>query len=473
MNSVSGNVSFTDPLISVYGKTTNNIIAQIELQHLIIKGFSYWDYFFNNRISLENILFNQPKIIYYHNYLVKPKSYQNTYKNPIKKAVQIEIVEMEGGYIEVYNAATDSLISQSKNVSFKMNSVVMDQSTVKHKIPITYKGFSASSNNLFYRLNTYENLFLEHIDFNTSFSKIRGVKIKTKYSKEDLSKQISVERDYFDLTIDSIAVKNQDLGFKQDSLFYFKSDRVDFYQPTFKIYRDKLVADDLSFKPLYSKMLRDLNFTLTLDNVFINNSSITYTEKVKTATLGGSLLFSKLTAEIKNLSNAYNANKTITSANIDAIFMDTTPLHAEWKFEVKNPNDEFIFKAELGKLKAKNMNQFMEPNLNVRLEGEITKTYFTINGNDHTSQIDLKLKYDDFEVAVLKENGKEKNKLLSSLVNLFVSKNSTDKAGEFRHGSKSDVERTTNKSVFNYLWINIKVGLMNAMTGNGIKNKKD
>ena len=47
------------------------------------------------------------------------------------------------------------------------------------------------------------------------------------------------------------------------------------------------------------------------------------------------------------------------------------------------------------------MNQFMEPNLNVQLKGEITKAYFTINGNNLTSSIDLKLKYDDFDVIIL------------------------------------------------------------------------
>src|SRR5690606_22311625 len=108
---------------------------------------------------------------------------------------------------------------------------------------------------------------------------------------------------------------------------------------------------------------------------------------------------------------------------------------------------------------------FMEPNLNVQLNGEVNKTYFTINGNDHTSLIDLKLQYDHFNIAILKQNGKEKNKFLSAVVNLFVSKDSNNKSNEFRHGNAKDVERDKTKSVFNYLWINIKAGLLNAMTG--------
>jgi hypothetical protein len=214
-------------------------------------------------------------------------------------------------------------------------------------------------------------------------------------------------------------------------------------------------------------VLRDLNFGIAFNSVFINNAIITYTEKVKEDTNGGKLLFSKLNAQIKNLDNTYESGEKVTSAKIMAVFMDNTPIDVLWEFDVNNLHDEFIFRADIGKLYAKSMNQFMKPNLNVQLNGEIDKTYFTINGNDLNSHIDLKLKYDNFDVLVLKENGKEKSKLLSSIVNLFVSKNSNGNSENFRHGSKSEVKRIRHKSVFNYLWLNIKSGLLNAMTGDG------
>jgi len=214
-------------------------------------------------------------------------------------------------------------------------------------------------------------------------------------------------------------------------------------------------------------MLRALSFSMALESVFLNNASITYTEKVKIDTKGGSLLFSKLNCEIKNLDNTYESGEKVTSAKIKAVFMDNTPVDVQWEFDVNNPHDEFIFKAEIGKLNAMSMNRFIEPNLNVRLKGEIDKTYFTINGNDLNSRIDLKLKYDNFDVLVLKEKGREVNKFLSNIVNIFVSKDSANASKDFKHGSKSQVERTRNKSVFNYLWLNIKVGLLNAMKADG------
>mgnify|MGYP003665971558 CR=1 FL=1 len=473
VNVLSGHVGLTEPVVSVYGKTTNRINAKVALKSLDLNGFGYFDYFFNDKIGLDAIMINQPKITYFHNDAVKSNSYLDAFGSGLKQAVEIESIQIKDGNIEIYKVSKDSLMLKSEAIDFNISMLEIDQA--KNSNPIVYKDFSLICDNLFYMMNDYENLFLEHADFNSKDSKVSGLSIKTKYSTDELSQRISKERDYFNLKIDSVVIKDQDFGFKQDSLFYFKSQRIDFYQPDFKIYRDKLVEDDLSIKPLYSKSLRNLGFSIDLSNVFLKNASIVYTEKVKNDTEGGQLLFSKLNAEIKNLSNHYKNGENLVSIGVDAIFMENTPINVQWDFDVSHLDDAFVFKADMDALKADAMNQFMEPNLNVRLEGEIDKTYFTISGGNHIANIDLKLKYDDFDVIILKQDGKEKNKLLSSLVNLFVSKDSKKKSDSdrFRYGTKEGVERDQTKSVFNYLWLNIKAGLLNAMTGDGKEDKSN
>jgi len=471
VNALGGTLSFVNPLVSVYGETNQEINLQAELERFTIEDVSFWDYLFNDRIAVENIIFNKPNVTYYHNDLVKSKSYKNGLKNVSNKKINIKSIQINNGAVKIYDVATDSIMLQSKKIDFRISAVLINQKN--KKVPFSYKDFNFSTRNLYYSLNAFDNLFLEQLTANSSSTKLKGFAIKTKYKKEVLSKMLSKERDYFDLTVDSMVVKHQDFGFQQDSIFYFKSKRVDFYNPHFDIYRDKLVTDDVTYKPLYSNMLRGLKFNLTLNEVFLNNAKIVYTEKVKEDTDGGKLEFSNFNAEIKNLSNTYKAKDTVTAIHVNAIFMKNTPLHVVWDFDVNNTTDAFLYKGELGNLEANAMNQFMEPNLNVRLKGIINKTYFTISGNDSISQVDLKLKYDDFDVVVLKQNGKEKNKFLSSLVNLIVSKDSKKKSNSFRFGSKTGVERDKTKSVFNYQWLNIKAGLLNAMTGNGKKNKNN
>ena len=467
VNALSGNVKLIKPRISIYEEKTKKITATVALEKFSVAGFSYFNYLFQDKIAVDDIIFNQAKITYYKNEAPKEDSSKNVF-DKLKQIVQIESIELKDAFVSIYDGSNDSLMLKSDNLNFKIDAIKINPAQKKN--PLTYKDFKLTSKSTFYSLGEYENLLLESLDVSSDHSKVSGIKLKTKYSKHALTQMIKVERDHYDLAIDSITIKNQDFGFKQDSVFYFKSKRVDFYQPNFKIYRNKLVTDDMSIKPLYSKMLRELGFDLTLNNVFLNNTSITYTEKTKEETSGGKILFSKLNGEIKNLSNTYKSKDSITSINVQAIFMDNTPIDVDWKFDVNNLQDSFVFKAKMGGLNAESMNQFMEPNLNIQLEGAIKQTYFTINGTDGTSHIDLQIKYDEFNVIVLKEKTKKKNKLLSSIVNIFVSKDSEDVSNDFRKGSKSDVERVKNKSVFNYLWINIKEGLLHAMTGDGKKN---
>jgi hypothetical protein len=168
-----------------------------------------------------------------------------------------------------------------------------------------------------------------------------------------------------------------------------------------------------------------------------------------------------LEAKINYLSNFYDDENHMTKARIKAIFMDDTPIDVTWEFDILNPEDAFVFKAKLGKLEASALNSFTTPNLNVMLEGVLDETYFTIYGNNLNSTIDMRLKYQDFKVTLLNKKRKKK-KLLSAVANLFVRKESLANNDHFKEGSAT-AERNIDRSVFNYLWINVEAGLKSTM----------
>ena len=144
--------------------------------------------------------------------------------------------------------------------------------------------------------------------------------------------------------------------------------------------------------------------------------------------------------------------------------MDSTPFTTDWSFDVNNTNDTFLFKADVGSLPAEDINSFTVPNLKVQLEGEANKIYFTIDGNNTASQVDLKINYDKFKINVLNKKGDKKNGFLSAIANIFISKDSDKSEGDFREGS-GEVKRDKTKSFFNYLWLNAEKGLKSSLTG--------
>jgi hypothetical protein len=85
-----------------------------------------------------------------------------------------------------------------------------------------------------------------------------------------------------------IAVRNMDLGFDEKVLF-FKTNQILIDQAGANIYRSKIPEDDMSIKPLYNKLLRELPFTLKVDTLNISDSKLVYEEE-KTFEKGAGML---------------------------------------------------------------------------------------------------------------------------------------------------------------------------------------
>ncbi len=462
VNIFSGSLQVDELMFSRVGETTNDTLLTLKLNQLLVKDVRYWNYLVNNTIHISNIQLESPDVLYNHNPKVQKSAYKLETNKPFNKIVKLDDFNIENGNILINDVETDSLMLEIENMRFSLKNIRFDEKTQKQKTPIAYENLSLFFDSLFFRMSDYDDLRTGKSSIQNEQINLQDVSLKTKYSKEALSRIIKVERDHCDITIKSLQLKDFNYGFRQDSILQIKSPQVLINQMDADIYRDKLVTDDESIKPLYSKMLRDLKFDLALDEVKIIDAKIRYSEKVKADRQAGTVNFNDFQATIKNASNTY-VSPTKTTLGIRAEFMDHAPLHAYWEFDVNNIQDRFLFQAEIDLLKASYLNTFLQPNLNVRLEGELEKTYLTIDGNDNLSQIDFKTKYQNFNVIVLKENGKEKNRFLSDVVNIFVSKNSKEKESQFKEVVKQGIERRKNKSVFNYIWINTRTGLLKAM----------
>lgn len=463
VNLLKGKIVLTNLHLTNHGHTVNEPNGIVQLDQLSVNGIGYWSFLVNDLIKIVEISLKNPEITYYHNPIIPKEEYQVSNSNSFKKQIEIKKVNLENGRIKILDSETDSLKLQTENIHLKLEGIVYNERTKKHKIPIEYKNYQLTFSSFFSQMGEYENVAIKEAELNQALISLNDVRMQTKYSRDVLSEIIPKERDHYNLNISSLTIKKPLLENTSNSKLHFLSEQIDIFQPVFKVYRDKLVTDDETIKPLYSKMLRDLNFDLTVDKVQIHDGFISYEEKVKTDRVAGKVSFSNFNAHISHVSNTY-LEPIKTTLDINTLFMEKTPLKVVWTFDVNNPSDLFEFQAEMDVLQASNLNSFTESNLNIRMEGQLDKTYFTISGTDDLSSIDFKVKYKAFDVIVLKEDGNEKNKLLSDVINLFVSKNSHSKEDNFKEVTKTDIERHKTQSVFNFIWISTKAGLLKAMT---------
>lgn len=463
ISTINGRITLVKPQIVQKGEITNNENFTASLEILLIDDVSYWDVLFNDKMYIQNIELNTPTIVYFKNDTIDKNEYKKQNAKELKQSFHIEKLSILNGDVTVFDAANDSLLLKSSGMMLVMDDVMTDAKTMEKKLPFTYSNYELKMQEVFLKSGEYENLKVGDVNINKQKAVLKSVKLQTKYSKAQLSRRITKERDHFDISIDSMVLDSQQFGYKKDSIFYFKTSKLSLYQPQLNVYRDKLVADDPSIKLLYSRMLRELPIDLTINDLIIEKGTINYSEKVNADQPAGEIVFTQLDAQLKNVSNTY-ASTDKTQIRIQSYFMETTPLKVEWDFDVNDASDTFTFKADLGTMPAERMNMFTQPNLKVQLVGEVLQTYFTMQGNPNQSRIDLKLKYDNFEVKVLDKKGQKINKFLSSIANLFIKKDSETSTDDFRE-AYVEVERDKTKSVFNFLWLNVKAGLLEAMTG--------
>lgn len=465
VNIILGNVVLKSSKWEIFGKTTGELIAQGHIESISIEGLSYWDCLFNDKISIETLLIHNPVAKYIKNDKVNQADFKQEMLGETTQNIRVEQILIKKADVLVVKRANDSLVFSSPDFNLKVDALKLNQN---ENNPLEFDDFSLQSRHLKYALNDYDDLLVDSLSITNTSSFFTEVSIKTKFGKEELSRIIDKERDHFNVNFKSVEFFGQELNFLKSSPFSLKSERVQINAPNFEIYRDKLVADDLKPKLLYSEMLRNLNFDLAIDTLKINQGAIIYSEKVKTGNGAGEINFKNFNASIAHLGNTFNSS-TETQIKVDTDFMEDSPLEVHWSFKVQDTTGQFIFKADLGHITAASMNSFSAPNLNTRFEGELYQTFFTIDGNPTFSNIDLKIKYDNFKVSMLKENGREKNKFLSGLINWFISNDSNKNEDGYRYGHAEQVERDQTKSVFNFIWLSIRSGLRSAIANDGEK----
>ncbi len=340
--------------------------------------------------------------------------------------------------------------------NFSLKDLVLNTATFQQKIPFRFSDVEIKSNAIQYELNAYDLLSLNTFSIQDKELQIENLAIQTVYSKTELSRVISKERDHMDVNIPIFLLK--DFYFNTlDTSFEVSGSNLRLDNPALKVYRDKLVTDDTSIKPLYSKVIREIPFPLTIDSLYITNGSIDYEEKVKADQPAGKIFFTNLNAYIGNFSNTYAKGEKKTTIDIRTTFMGESTLSINWNFDINEPDDKFQIQGQLERMNAAKINPFTKSNLRVDMSGQIIKTFFNIHGNRNTSQMDFKINYKDLKVEVLDKNDR-KNWLFSAVANIFVKKSSSSSEGTFKEANTT-VERNKDKSFFNYLWINIMEGL--------------
>lgn len=447
--------------IALQGVELHTGTFDLESKRMQISGLHFIPLLQNGDIIISELYLEEPSFTFRKK---KKGVSTNKTKSDSPKNITIKKCNIQNGRLKVFRDATDSLHAKIEDIDLIMTEVSITEQTRTQDIPVTFETYQLDTNMGYYDLGPLEFIQWENLHLDSEMGHIKKLVLRSKYNKKEFSEKLTVEHDHYNLEIDSLSLSQPDFGFDTGSPKLHLA-QLHLQQPKIEVYRDKLLPDDTTHKKLYNQTLRDLDLDLQVDTIDISEGSVSYQERIEADVDPERLRFTDVSATILNM---HSKGSGTVSVDIEAQLMGDGPLTLDWSFDPKNTNNEFLITGSLSNFDSAKINPFLRTNMKAEVKGSINQMYFTFSGHELESQGDMKMNYDQFEFIVLKENRLGVNKLLTAVVSLFTNDGKKTESDGFRYGHYV-VQRNTEKSFFNYLWLNIKEGLMETMAGNGKK----
>lgn len=458
INLLSKNIKASQVTISPKRKQQDSfkkIGIYAKIKSIEINEFKIWDVLFKNRIKANSIIISTPEITLFkrtQHAINNSKSLGSEVAKPFEEIIMVSNITLNKGSLKIIYTKTNKPILSVANLYLNLDGIVITDNLLQKKIPFSYKGYVIKTDSIYYRVNDTYHLKAQNFHATTKNLIVKNFELLPEYSRREFVKKLDKEKDLFTLKSELIKINTINWGFKDDKIF-FNAHSVAIDQLSANIYRNKLPVDDLSRKPFYSKLLRDLQFPLKVDTLAISNSILVYEEEINFQKGPGILTFNDFNLKATHIQSGYQQkNLADVSIDIRCKFMKSSPLKLNWKFNVLDKKDRFTMHGVVSNLNTNHLSLFTKPYLNASTTGTFDQLKFTIKGNDFNSYEDASLKYHDLKVTLYRKGAPEKkNKLKSLLANLIVKK---DSDGEMIN-TKANVERIPEKSFFNFLWLNI------------------
>jgi hypothetical protein len=435
----------------------NGIFASVE--NLKMDHFALVPLLFGNKIEASSITVSGAKITLFKNNDQAVTSAQNIGSYvvaPFQKIIKVENVYLEKGSFFIVNLKNNKTLFAAQNVSVQLDDIAISEQTLVQKIPFDYKKYAINCDSLFYLTADGYRIQIAQIQTTNTGINLKRFSMVPQLSRREFVNQLPKEKDVFELKAEKMEVKDMDWGFNAGVLF-FKTSKISINQADALIYRSKIPKDDLSIKPLYNKLLRELPFELKVDTLAIVDSKLVYEEEKSFDKGAGRLEFTDFNMAATHLTSGFKKTKrSDVVITIDCKFMNRSPMRIDWRFNVMDKKDSFTIKGRILNFETGTLAVFTKPYLNATTTGTFDQVYFNFSGNDDFASGDFALKFSGLKVQLYQKKNLEKVSKLKSWIGNLLLKDDSD--GELLEREVT-VERIKEKSFYNYFWLCIAEGI--------------
>ena len=429
-------------------KNQTNAILNASVKQIKIKGFSVYNLVFHKRIIANEIIITNPLFKIKSGDQEKKvaqnsKSINLFWKDILDNSI-VKNIAIVNGAVETFK--NDELGFSSKGINITLNDVKLNNEKTNNPLPFTYSDFNLQIGDTYSQIGPlYETRISSFKATNTSL-KIKNIEVKPKLNLDDFNKSLKTEKDYTEIVIDDLDFNDTSWSFISDTV-YVKASKITVNNSDTRLQRNKNIKDDTSKKHLYSKIIRDLPFYVTIDTFNVNNGKLTYKELQNNKNDYGEVNFKNITIRGHHINNfEYKKDRLKTKFNFRALFLGKSKLNVDYSFATKNTLDQYLLKGKLLDFHTSDLNILTKPMFNVSTHGTIKELNFKINGSVYDASARVNMVYQDLKLTY--GDNKGKNKLISKIANLIL-KNNRD----YKHAKDVDVYilRDQQKSMYNQI----------------------
>ncbi|QEC69972.1 hypothetical protein FRZ67_22720 [Panacibacter ginsenosidivorans] len=461
-----------------------NDIYKIAFKNLVIEGIGPDDLLKKKNIDLNTFYIKDPVVEIFHqkrDYNYVPPDTTTLYKKIANQIGHFSVKQLlvQNVDFKYHNISKENKLTHLKNVTVNLNEILIDSTT---QIDSTRFLYAKNANIILkdYEVITSDSLYNFHIDsfsLNASshFLDATGLSLKPRGKKENFSQKLSYYKDLYDINIANASVKNID-WWQLVSEDGFTASQVKLSNGDVEVFADRTLPDPHKNKVgnYPHQLLMRLNLPVMIDTIKVKDFKVTFTELNNKTKKKGSVVFDDISGTFTNVTNRKEviAKNNFFTLDAHAKLMSAGALHALFKFDLANVDKgNFSLDLEVGSMDGKLLNTATKTlGLFEIKNADINKISAHIDANNYKSNGTVSFFYKYLEVAVLKQDEEENNKLkkrglISFIANNFVIAQSNTGDDKNKDPKKVSYKRDPEKSFFNLIWKTLFTGLSATVKG--------
>ena len=385
--------------------------------------------------------------------------------------IQIDSVLITNARIRTSNKRTGKVIIDVSDIDLSLMDLKVDSLSLKDSSRLLFsKSMTINVAKIGWpspdKLYNYqaENIELRSSTGNLS---IGQVSVIPRLGENEFVNAIPTQDDRLNFSLNNVVFAGLEIQRLPDE--YLKAETMTIGRSSFKIYRDLARPRDKKNRvgQYPHQVMDDIPMRFNIRKVNIRNSFIEYKERNHITRQSGKVQFYNVNGTITNFTNDKRSANKVMKAVVSSSFLNKTSLKTNWTFYLFHPKGRFDVAGTLGSIDGQDLNALAEPMGPATIEeGHFNAMTFNLQGNDYSMDGNVKMLYENLDVAILeKDKGATETdkKFLTSLIANFAIKNSNPKGDDEVRVQQVHLSRDVNRSLFNLCWKTIFKGIQGTV----------